>query len=67
MGEVGLATRSMLAKRPGRPRSAIRSAGLTAMAPSESRPARRASRLFPLRRAAQASVADAPPSPPLKK
>ena len=67
IGEVGLNTRSMLRKRLGRPRSAIRSGGLTAMPANASSEQLRASARLPLARAASPSRDDPPASPPAKK
>src|SRR4051812_49512565 len=67
IGDVTLKTRSMLRNRSGLPRSEVRRRGLTAMPPSAISQHRRASSRLPARSAAQASVADAPPRPPVKK
>src|SRR5207247_664365 len=67
IGELGLNTRIMFAKRSGRPRSFTRSAGLAFTAPVAISAARRASTGFPKARARRANVDDAPASPPVKR
>ena len=67
IGDVGRTTRSMLAKRSGRPRSAISSAGLASAPPAATRRAARASPGRPDRRPAAASTDDAPARPPVKR
>src|SRR4051794_5508630 len=67
IGDVGLKTRSMFMNRSGRPRSLIRSTGLTATPAKAVSDAARAIRRLPARRAANASMDDAPAMPPVKK
>src|SRR4051812_20009573 len=67
IGEVTLKTRSMLRKRSGLPRSEVSRSGLTESAPNAISQERRASSRLPVRAAASANVADAPPRPPVKK
>jgi hypothetical protein len=57
----------MLAKRLGRPRSAMRKNTLARIPPSEATRATRRSSALPRTCAASASVADAPERPPVKK
>src|SRR5207248_3868534 len=67
IGEVTLKTRSMFRKRSGRPRSEIRSAGLTRSASALRKRLRRASVSLPPIRAARLKTDEAPASPPVKK
>src|SRR5688500_4807135 len=67
IGDVGLKTRSMLRKRSGRPRSRMRSTGLTPKAASAINQDRRAREWFRASPATKARVVEAPPSPPVKK
>src|SRR3954454_12138951 len=67
IGEVTLKTRSMLTKRDGLPSSEIRSAGLAPTPATALSHARRASASLPRASASSASIADAPPTPPVKK
>ena len=67
IGEVTLTTRSMLRKRRGLPRSEVRSIGLTESDAREISHDLRARSRLPVRSAAKARVADAPPRPPVKK
>ena len=63
IGEVGLATRSMLTKRAGRPRSCTSAAKLTVIATSApSRPVRRS--VGRSDRSAPAASSDEPPATP---
>src|SRR5437660_570127 len=67
IGDGGRKTRSMFAKRSGRPRSEIRSRGLTAAPAAAATRALRASRRCPARSAARPRTAEAPARPPTKK
>src|SRR3954468_17935235 len=67
IGGGGGATRSMLRKRPGRPRSATRKPALREMDPRAVTEARRAKARSPATRAPNESIDDAPASPPVKK
>jgi hypothetical protein len=66
-GDVGRKTRSMLANRPGTPRSATSSTGLTAAPTPATRRAARARPASPRTPAAAASNDEAPARPPKKK
>ena len=67
MGDVTLATRSMLRNRRGRPRSATRRTPLAATAVDDATRQRRARRWSPVSRPPAASRADPPAMPPVKK
>ena len=67
MGDVGLATRSMLMKRRGWPRSATRRAPLTPTAVDDASRQRRARRWSPVSRPPAANRAEPPATPPVKK
>ena len=67
IGEVTLNIRSMLRKRSGRPRSDTSSAGLAVTLAKATSHARRASGRLPVASAADASTAEAPARPPVKK
>src|SRR3954469_6535468 len=64
IGDVGLATRSMLANRSGRPRSATRQPAPAVTAAAATTRAGRTRATAPAASAAAASVDDAPASPP---
>ena len=59
MGDVGFATRSMLTKRSGRPRSSMRKNVLAPIAPRAERELRLARAALPVNRAPAASSDDA--------
>src|SRR6185437_263272 len=67
LGEVTLTIRNMFMNRLGRPRSEIRNSGLTEIPASEAAQARRARTSLPRAPERNASPAEAPPSPPVKK
>jgi hypothetical protein len=67
IGEVILKTRSMFAKRAGRPRSAIRSTGAASAPASAARFSTLARRSAPRIRAHTHSMAAAPAIPPIQK